>query len=433
MSTSELERLKSAVKHKQSTIGSRAKVRRLLSFSMRRIADGNLDQVAGSLTFTTILALVPMLTIALAIFTAFPLFKTFRESLEAYFIQNLMPHAISGNILSYLSEFAAKATQLSAFSAVALIITSIVTLATIDQIFNQIWHVKNKRSLLKRTLVYWAIITLAPLLLGVSLTVTSYIFIASEDVLKTIPGSTIFYPLSSIIFTSCAFTFLYITVPNRLIDWRDAAWGGLVAGILFEIAKHLFATFVTTIPTYTIVYGAVAIVPIFLVWIYTSWLIVLLGAIIAAALPVIKFERWWHVPEPGGRFLDAMTLLELLFEARSKTSYAGVSSWEIRKKAKLGFDEIENLLSKMEQVGWVGRLSKEEIERTKPPSLTGSECWVLLANPAYVSIYQVFQLFLFKPQLEDQLSQKVEASVQKCLQESLEEYFTQNTKGRSAN
>ena len=398
-------------------------IRSLLRFAIKRIVQGQLAQVAGSLTFTTVLALVPLLTIALAIFTVFPLFTTFRASLEAYFIQSLMPKAIATNILNYLNQFASKATRLSAYGAVALMVTSVAMLGTIERVFNQIWRVKQKRPILKSMLVYWALITLAPLLIGVSLTVTSYLFEATSDVVGTIPGSKILYTIASIIFTTSAFALLYVSVPNRRIEWRDAAWGGLVAGILFEIAKRIFASFVIHIPTYTVVYGAVAVVPIFLIWIYTSWLITLFGAVITASLPIVKYERWWYVPRPGGRFVDAMAVLETLFLTRQHSNNAGISSWDIRQQTRLGFDEIEELLTQMSKAGWVGRLHAEEIVVKKKTPLVGSEWWVMLVNPSIIPMSQVYRLFLFESQSDTRLSKKVEAAIEQGVQESLESYF----------
>lgn len=398
-------------------------IQSLLRFLFGRLADGELALVASSLTFTTVLALVPMLTVALAIFTAFPLFSSFREALQDYFIQNLMPPAMSANILGYLNQFASKATRLSAVGAVMLLVTSIATLATIEQIFNRIWHVKQKRPLFKRVMVYWALITLGPLLIGISLSVTSYLFTATTDAVGGMPGSKTLYTLGSVGFISFAFGLLYLAVPNRRIDWRDAAWGGLVAGILFEIAKRTFAAFVINIPTYTLVYGAVALIPIFLIWIYTSWLITLFGAVIAASLPVIKYERWWYAEKPGSRFIDAMAVLEVLLNARKHTNHAGVSSWEIRKKTRLGFDEIEDLLMQMVSTDWVGRLDSGEIKSKERYPLRGKESWVMLINPALIPISQVYRLFLFEPHTETRLSKKVETAIEEGLQESLETYF----------
>ena len=138
------------------------KLRNLFSFASQRLQEVRVPEVAGSLTFTTVLALVPILTIALAIMTAFPLFDNFKVSLEAYFIQTLMPKGISNTILGYLTQFATKATRLSAVGGVVLILTAVMTLAMIDKTFNEIWKVKRKRPLRQRVIVYWAIVTLGP-------------------------------------------------------------------------------------------------------------------------------------------------------------------------------------------------------------------------------------------------------------------------------
>ncbi len=402
---------------------SLAEIRHLFRFVVRRVIASHLTQVAGSLTFTMVLAMVPMLTIALAIFTAFPLFNTFRTSLEAYFIQSLMPKAISNNILGYLTQFATKATRLSAFGAVALMATSITMLATIDQVFNQIWRVRQKRSWFKRLLVYWALITLAPLLIGVSISVTSYLFAATSDVVGGIHVNKMLYTSASIILSTGAFALLYIIIPNRSIDWHDAAWGGLVAAILFEIAKRSFAEFVAHIPTYTVVYGALAVVPIFLIWIYLSWLITLFGAVLAASLPIVKYERWWHIPQPGSRFVDAMLILEALFAARDGAGQASLSGWDLRDKTRLGFDEIDDLLNQMLGVAWVAKIQPEDVGGKQRLASSGSERWVLLANPAHLCIAQIYRLFVFEAQADTVLAQKVEAAVEQGLQESLEHYF----------
>jgi membrane protein len=404
-------------------IASITPTKNLLAFALGRIRENRLTQVAGSLTFTTILALVPLLTIAFALFTAFPLFNTFRASLEAYFIQSLLPKAISSHILGYLNQFAAKASRLSMFGGVALGVTAIAILATIERAFNQIWHVKQKRPLLKRMLVYWALITLAPLLIGISLTATSYLFAATSEVVGVIPGKKMLYTLASILLTTCAFSLLYIFVPNRAVVWRDACWGGLAAGMLFELAKRIFAAFIIQMPNYTLVYGAVAVIPIFLIWVYTSWLITLFGAVLVASLPMVKYERWWHAPKLGSRFVDAMAVLEVLFHARNRSHHAGLSGWEIRKQTQLGLDELENLLMHMASVGWVGRLCADEVSAKKSALLIGAKQWVLLANPAQVRVAQVYRLFVFEVQSDAKLVQKVDKVIEQGLQESLEAYF----------
>ncbi|MDP1977091.1 YihY family inner membrane protein [Undibacterium sp.] len=400
----------------------------LFKFALQRLQEGRLPQVAGSLTFTTVLALVPILTVAFAIFTAFPLFNTFRTSLEAYFIQSLMPKGISNTILGYLTQFATKATRVSAISGVALMVTAIATMAMIDKSFNQIWQVKRSRPALQRLLVYWAIVTLGPLLVGVSISSTSYLFTATSGVVGAVPFlGAVFYTLTSIAFTTGAFTLLYLVVPNRSVEWRDAAWGGLFAAVAFEIAKRIFASFVIQFPTYTIVYGALAAVPLFLVWIYVSWLIILIGAVIAAALPIVKFERWWHVPTPGSAFEDAVSILQVLVDARLADTTAAVSVNTIRTETRLGIDEIEGLLERMSETGWAARVNvNTTASRSRfwlRKNEAGAELWIMLVNPASLRLSDIYRLFVFDATRQSQLSSLVVQSIENGLQQSLQTYF----------
>jgi membrane protein len=401
-------------------------VRELVMFAARRLHEERLPQVAGSLTFTTVLALVPILTIALAIFTSFPLFNTFRSALEAYFIKSLMPQAIANTILVYLSQFATKATRLSAVGAVALIFTAVFMVAIIDRTFNRIWRVRRPRPLAQRILIYWAVVTLGPLLIGVSITVTSYLFTATNDVVGKLPfAGTVFFTLVSLFLTCGTFTLIYMAVPNRFVDWRDAAGGAMVAAIAFELTKRLFAVFVAKFSTYTAVYGALAAVPIFLVWIYLGWLIALSGAVLAASLPVVKYERWRHVPTAGSAFVDAMAVLKVLHEARSESAVASLDTARMRERTRLGFDELDGLLHKMLAQGWVGRIDGGPPRRMQfgKRISDGLERWVLLANPDQLTLADVYRLFVFDAVGNSALSRQVEAAVERGLGESLSAYF----------
>lgn len=400
--------------------------RDLLRFARRRLNEERLPQVAASLTFTTVLALVPLLTIALAVFTTFPTFNTFRASLEAYFIKSLMPKAISSTILGYLNQFAAKATRLSALGAVALIVTTVAMMLTIDRAFNQIWRVKNTRPLTQRIVVYWAALTLGPLLIGVSITVTSYLLTATGGYVS---NSSVFgallYTVISIMLSTGAFTLLYVAVPNRLIEWRDAACGGFLAATVFEFAKRIFVVFITQFPTYTMIYGTLAALPIFLLWVYVSWLITLIGAVVAAALPVVKYERWWHVPTPGIEFIDAMAVLKVLYRARTQGNNAAVDTASIRLATRLGFDESEMLLQKMLEAGWVGRIKADAPRRSQfGKRLTeGRDAWTLLINPQQLRVADVYRLFAFNPAGDDELSGKVKLAVEEGLGQTLASHF----------
>ena len=406
---------------------SRVQVRDLLRFASRRLNEERLHEVAASLTFTTVLALVPVLTIAFAIFTTFPLFTTFRDSLEAYFVQILMPKGISNTILDYLSQFAAKASRLSAFGAVFLIVTAIMMFGTVDRTLNQIWRVTRTRSFVQRMIVYWAIMTMGPLLLGASLSFASELSPLMGMLGHEAPFiRTLLMVCLSVGLSTLAFSLLYLAVPYRMVEWRDAVIGGLVAAIAFEVTRRLFTFFIVQGPSssYKVVYGALAAVPIFLVWIYLFWLITLTGAVIAAALPVVKYERWWHHPSPGSEFLDAMSVLRVLVAARKDR--ADVDALRLRELTRLGFDESENLLQRMLDAGWVGRIRPERDRRwrIRGHQQRKQDRWVMLVNPDKLTVSDVYQRFAFVPAPHSPLALEVEQVVERGLSSPLSAYFS---------
>lgn len=377
---------------------TRGEARDLVRFAMRRLREERLPQVAGSLTFTSTLALVPLLTIVLAIFTMFPAFGQVRTMIDAWFVQNLMPPAIASTISGNLTLFASKAKGLSALGAVALLFTTSATMGLIERVFNQIWSVREPRPWAQRLLVYWALLTLGPVLFGMSLSFTSQLVDVTGGLERDASLlATLAFTLASIAVTTGGFTLLYVTVPNRNVAWRDAFWGALAAAIAFEIAKRVFGLFIRQFPTYAIVYGALAALPLFLVWIYVTWMITLVGAVLTAALPVVKYERWWYQAAPGGAFVDAMSVLKVLHGNARLSGTALVSSSTIRHHTRIGYDELGRLLHKMVAEGWVGRVHDEA------PAMIGwrrrkrgsQEHWVLLADPDTLRLADVYRLFVF--------------------------------------
>ncbi|MCG2584621.1 YihY family inner membrane protein [Massilia sp. TS11] len=402
-----------------------SEARDLFRFAYRRLGQEKLPEVAGSLTFTTVLSLVPLLTICFAIFTTFPMFEAFEVGLQKYFAQSLIPKGIASTILNHLTQFANKASRVSFFGAIALLITSGLTLHQIEQAFNQIWRVRRPRPLAQRALIYWALMTVGPLLIGLSVTVTSQLFMATSGLLARWPFiGTMFYTTLSVALTSGAFMLLYLTVPNRYVDWRDALWGGVVAGLCFEIAKRLFAVFIQQFPSYAVVYGALAALPLFLIWVYLCWMIALIGALLTASLPVVKYERWWYAPGPGDEFIDAVAILEVLYRQGRERKSALTSRVAIRYYTRVGFDEMLDLLEKMEQAGWVGRV---QVEQPRKLGAWGkkiryqAEHWVLLANPDQVRLADVYRMFVF--QGDGPLARKVDAIVESGLDQSIGAYF----------
>ena len=211
-----------------------------------------------------------------------------------------------------------------------------------------------------------------------------------------------------------------------MVDWRDAAWGGAIAGFAFEIAKRIFANYVAQFPTYTVVYGTVAAFPIFLLWIYMFWMITLFGALIAAALPVVKYERWWHVPKPGSAFVDAMAVLQVLFEARAGGASVAVDAKLIRSRVRLGVDESESLLQRMLESGWVGRVKTDAPKYTQfgKRLVDGTDRWALLANPQQLLLADVYRLFVFESSNHTVIEKQVEDAVENGLSQSLAAHFT---------
>ncbi|MES2128033.1 MAG: YihY family inner membrane protein [Pseudomonadota bacterium] len=403
-------------------------VRDLFRFARRRLREERLPQVAGSLTFTTVLALVPLLTIALAIFTTFPVFSSFRAALEAYFVQALIPKQIANTIASNLTVFANKATRLSAVGGVALLVTCAAMMGMIERVFNQIWRVRQPRPLAQRVLVYWALATLGPLLIGLSLTITSQLFMATSSLVGTVPFlGAMFYTAVSVALTTGAFTLLYMAIPNRYVEWRDAMWGGLVAALAFEIGKRLFAIFIQQFPTYAIIYGALAALPLFLVWVYVSWMITLLGAVLTASLPIVKYERWWHEPAPGSEFVDAMAILKVLHDCARDNDTALVTSAAIRHHTRIGYNEMTSLLEQMLVLGWVGRVKAAVPVRVQWGKRVRDDAdgWVLLTNLNKLTLADVYRLFVFSsvPGDDATLAQRVEKAVEERLGQSLAAHF----------
>jgi membrane protein len=369
-------------------------LKRLARFVTQRSGEDRIAQVAGSLTFTTMLAIVPLGTVAFALFTAFPIFAKFQTSLQLFLAQHLMPDQINSQIFRYLDQFAAKAKGLTTAGMIVLFVTSVMTMMTVESAFNVIWRVPKPRPLAQRVLVYWAVITLGPLLIGVSMSMTSYLFTQS-GVFAGRHVSTLFDWLltsAALPLTALAFTMLYVYLPNCAVQWRDAAVGGLCSAVAFELAKRGFGSYVRHIPTYTAVYGAFALVPMFLLWLYLSWFITLAGATIASALPAIRTGRFHRREYPGADLLDALDILGRLDEAREAQA-PGRTVMELARTLRCDLDTVTRIVAKLERCGWVTHLLNDGMPR-----------YALLANSTQITAARLFDLFVMdRAELEYQL------------------------------
>lgn len=332
-----------------------ARVGRAFVFTAQRADEEKLLQVASSLTFTTVLAIVPMLAVVLSLFTAFPVFQEFRVALEDFLTNSLMPPSVSDNIMDYLNQFARQASRLTAIGGGFLLVTSLLLIMTIDKAFNDIWHVTRQRPLPQRALVYWAVITLGPVVAGASLWATSFVARESLGLVRDVPEvvsvAISFIPL---VLTGLGFAALFVVVPNRQVLWRDALIGGCVTAVALEVMKSAFAYYLTRFPTYTVIYGAFATLPIFLLWIYLSWLAVLLGATLAASAPLIRLGRWEFNRYPGAPFVDALDVLRALRRAQSLTP-PGLPANVLASRLKLHQDELNDVLETLGDMGLATR------------------------------------------------------------------------------
>jgi membrane protein len=329
---------------------------RLLEFFLalvRRLYEDRGLQTAGSLTFTTLLALVPLITVALALSSAFPAFGDAIEALGRFIASQLLPEG-SARVTSEFRAFADSAARVTTVVLVFLAAVALMLMLTVDEVLNRIFRVQRRRPLGQRLVVYWAVLTLGPVLIGTSLSMTSFLVGNSLGMLdlgglaKAVLGTLTF------IFTCAALTMLYLVVPFRRIELRHALAGGIVAGVIFEFAKRGFALFVANFPTYTLVYGAFAAFPIFLIWLYLSWVVVLFGATLTAMLPAWRAEHALRADAPGRDLLDALAVLRVLARARGALSVGGIAG-----QAGLTPERCERVLERCATLGWTARTDKE--------------------------------------------------------------------------
>jgi membrane protein len=261
----------------------------LTRLAIRRAREERLAQVAGSLTFTTVLSIVPFLAVSFALFTRFPVFRRFEEAIEQYLLKSMLPVDISRTVLKNLSQFAANANGLTLVGSLFVLVTAIAMLLTVENALNQIWEVKRSRPFLKRVGLYLLMLAVGPPALGASLWATSYMLGASTGLIGIMPPSVKFVlDLGPVVLGMVGLASMFYFVPNTRVRRRDAIAGGLIASIAFEFGKRGFAAYLLKVPTYKAVYGAFSAFPVFLLWVYFSWLVTLTAALITANLARAK-------------------------------------------------------------------------------------------------------------------------------------------------
>ncbi|HEX7388348.1 MAG TPA: YihY family inner membrane protein [Castellaniella sp.] len=346
----------------------RAHAADILRFTLDFAGHRRLTRVASSVTFTTVLAIVPLLAVVLALFTAFPLFAEFRTALEAFLAESLLPPSVSDTIMRYLNQFAAQASGLTAVGGAFLVVTSILLIMTIDQAFNEIWSVTRQRPLRQRLLVYWAIISLGPILTGASLWASSVLTRESLGYIAILPvGQGLLLSIMPFALSVLGFTALFVVVPNCRVLWRDALLGGLGTALVLTLMKTAFTEYLTRFPSYTVIYGAFATLPIFLLWIYLPWLVVLMGATVASLMPALRLRRWTRLRHPGEQATDALRILNLLWCSRSDHP-PGRSASYMGRHLRTHPDSLRELLDQLGTLGYIAPVAD-------------SDRWILACDP----------------------------------------------------
>ncbi len=318
---------------------------------IERFARHEAPQNAAALTYTTLLSLVPLMAVTLAVFSAFPVADRVYEVVQDFVFENFVP--TSGEVLQqYLSEFSAKASRLTGTGAAFLVVAALLLMATIDRSLNAIWEVKASRSLAGKFLIYWAVLSLGPVLIGASVLVTSYI--VSLPILSEAASSGLgrqLLGLTPVVASAIAFTMVYAVVPNRRVRFAHALLGGAFAAVLFEVAKRAFGYYITQFPTHEAIYGALATIPVFLIWLYLSWIMVLLGAEVTHCLGIYR----WSSRDQGRSRIgmgDAIDVLLALDEAAAEGDELSTKRLA-RQRQRWLEPQLEDLLNQLRSLHWV--------------------------------------------------------------------------------
>jgi len=327
-------------------------------FLSTRFWDDQCFEAAGALAYTTMLAIVPLGAVSLSIISAFPQFQTVKEQLLEFIFTQFVPSAGS-SIKQYIEPLFDNASSLTIPGVIALMISAVLMMNSIEATFNRIWRCPTARPPMARFLVFWSALTLGPLLLAASLVMTGYA--------RTIPmlqkaatqadelgASALVLGLVPVLIEFIAFTLSYVIVPHSEVRWRHAAAGGLVATILFEVAKRGFVWYVAAFPATRQIYDALSLLPIFILWLYVLWLIALLGASFAASLAAYRFEKD-QPPVPPDEWLPlALRVLGHLKQAQLRGD--GMDSSDLKERiANLTDDLLQRFLTDFDALKLVQR------------------------------------------------------------------------------
>lgn len=369
-------------------------------FVVRRFDEERVPQAAASMTFTTLLALVPVLTVMVAVASIFPVFDRWSDSFVSFVNQTIVPQG-ADMVFDYINAFREQANRLTAIGSVMLVVTSLMLIRTIDNAFNRIWRVNTQRPWMMQFLVYWALLTFGPLSLGVGISFMvgsvqdSVLSSGAQqwaDALKT---------AARLAFMTLLLWGLYRFVPNRFVPARQAFVGALITAFCLETARFLFTWYMGNFDGYRSIYGAFAAVPFFLLWLNLLWTLVLGGAVLTSSLSYWQGEAFRRGFDSRGRFDDVLKILLLLDAAQKEGRTLSVQ--EFRRHINMGYDELGELLEKLARYGYI---------------YSGRQGWVLKTGADSIELSELFKLFVYRPLPveRDHVNQAVDAVMTPCLQ-----------------
>src|SRR5437660_5745001 len=352
-------------------------------YALHRFNQDGCFAASGALSYTTLVSLVPLGVIALGILSAFPNFADVRQELLDLVFRNFIP-TISEQAAWWFQYFAGSAGQATAIGIVGIAATGVLLLATVEDLLNALWRVTMPRPWSQRVVAYWTLMTLGPLLIGMSLTLSTYLDTAArragldpEAIVQFASGWPHFFArLVPFVLELIACTLLYCLIPNCAVRWRDGMAGAAVAASLIELLKIGFAFYISAMSSYQTVYGALAAIPIFLLWMYVSWIAVLLGAVVAANLPTWRVdERLAHLSTGGVRLGFSLALIAALNRAQRR----GLTSRTASLAVELGVatSVIDEHLQQLPRAGFAA------------PTQSGG--WVLAWNPETATLHDLYE------------------------------------------
>jgi membrane protein len=352
-------------------------------YSLRRFNSDGCFAASGALSYTTLVSLVPLAVIALGSLSSFPIFAPVRDQLLGLVMENFVP-SIGTQAAWWFRAFADSATQTTAIGAAGIAATSILLLVTVEDQLNLIWRVTAPRPWVQRLLGYWTLITLGPILIGISLSLSTYFEIAArqagfgQQALAWFASNWLHGLARAVpaLLEFTALTLLYGLIPNCAVRWRDGALGAVIATMTIEILKIGFSIYIGATSFYSTVYGALAVIPIFLLWMYISWMAVLLGAVVAAALPNWRIDRRiGGVPAGGVKLALGLALIAAL--ARAQRRGKARSTPELAAELGVATTVIDEHIEPLAAAGFAAH--------------TQSGRWVLAWSPESATLHNLYE------------------------------------------